>query len=393
MQRKLSLRKRIFDIIQIGHKGETASEMFDIFITLVILINLAAIIFSTYDVSAKYSTAISIIEAVTVIIFTIEYILRLWTAGYLYPEKSKAGAILSFMLSFEGVIELVSILPFYLPGDFPVGVVAFRIFRIIRIFRLFSLNTKYDAFNVITDVIKDKKNQIFSSVFMIIILMVAASLLMYSVEHDAQPDVFKNAFSGIWWATSTLLTIGYGDIYPVTFVGKALAIVISFLGVGMVAIPTGIISAGFVEQYTKVNKQTIEGEEIELQFVASTLDDRHSWCGQKVKDIVFPPEMMLAAVVRDEEELTPNGNLELSAGDILIMCGKDYSETGTSLKKIFVKKNHKWAGAQIKMLDITRQELVVMIQRGNETVIPKGDTIIRDGDMIILYSKNYKLNR
>ena len=84
--------------------------------------------------------------------------------------------------------------------------------------------------------------------------MVASSLCMYSMEHEAQPDKFKNAFSGIWWSTSTLLTIGYGDIYPVTVGGKIMAIVISFLGVGMVAIPTGIISAGFVESYTKINK-------------------------------------------------------------------------------------------------------------------------------------------
>lgn len=389
MQSKNSLRKRIFDVIQIGHKGETASEVFDIFITAVILINLGAVVFSTYDISAKFAGVISGIELVTVIIFTIEYLLRLWTADYLYPEKSKAAAVLGFIISFEGVIELVSILPFYLPGDFPVGVVAFRIFRVIRIFRLFSLNSKYDAFNVITDVIKDKKNQIASSVFMIITLMVAASLLMYSVEHEAQPEVFKNAFSGIWWATSTLLTIGYGDIYPVTIAGKALSIVISFLGVGMVAIPTGIISAGFVEQYTKVNKLISEGEEMELQFVASTLMAGHPWCGCAVKDIVFPPEMILAAVVRDEEEMTPKGDVVLLEDDVLIMCGRDYSESGTEVKKITIKKNHKWAGSQVKMLDISRQELVVMILRGDETLIPKGDTVIKDGDTVILYSKHY----
>lgn len=325
MQRQSSLRGKIFDVIQIGHKGDTASEAFDIFITLVILINLAATVFSTYDISSRYSGLLTVVEIVTVVIFTIEYILRILTADFLYSDKSKGRAIFSFLVSFEGIIELVSLLPFYLPGDFPVGIVAFRIFRIIRIFRLFSLNSKYDAFNVITDVIKEKRNQIVSSVFMIVTLMVAASLTMYSVEHEAQPDVFSNAFSGIWWATSTLLTIGYGDIYPVTILGKVLAIVISFLGVGMVAIPTGIISAGFVEQYTKLKDQPSDNAARDLQFVARALNENHTWCGKKVKELVFPPEMMLVAVFRGDEELIPNGELTLMPGDCLIMRGKDYT--------------------------------------------------------------------
>ena len=89
---------------------------------------------------------------------------------------------------------------------------------------------------------------------MIVMLMIASSLCMYSIEHNAQPEAFKNAFSGIWWSVSTLLTVGYGDIYPITTLGKFMAIVIAFLGVGMVAIPTGIISAGFVEHYSRIKQ-------------------------------------------------------------------------------------------------------------------------------------------
>ena len=120
--------------------------------------------------------------------------------------------------------------------------------RIIRIFRLFRINSYYDSLNVIGEVIAGKKQQLMSSVFIILMLMLGSSLCMYSLEHEAQPEVFQNAFSGIWWAASTLLTVGYGDIYPVTTLGKMFGIFITFLGVGMVAIPTGIISAGFVDQ-------------------------------------------------------------------------------------------------------------------------------------------------
>ena len=90
---------------------------------------------------------------------------------------------------------------------------------------------------------------------------------MYSLEHEAQPEVFKNAFSGIWWSVSTLLTVGYGDIYPVTVLGKMFSIIITFLGVGMVAIPTGILSAGFVEQYSLIKKSTDYLMEKELKFI------------------------------------------------------------------------------------------------------------------------------
>ena len=142
-------------------------------------------------------------------------------------------------------MDLLTILPFL----FLSGFIAFRILRIFRIFHLFRINTQYDSFNIITLVLKEKWKQIGSSLVIIVVIMLAASLGMYSVEHSAQPDKFTNAFSGMWWSVSALLTVGYGDIYPVTVVGKIMGILIAFLGVGVVAIPTGIISAGFVEQF------------------------------------------------------------------------------------------------------------------------------------------------
>lgn len=247
-------RKRIFDIIQIGNKTDLPSTLFDYFIVVVIALNLGVTLLSTFDELAGYANLFYIIEFITSVIFTIEYILRLITADYLYPEKKRISGLCSFIFSFYGLIDLFTFLPFYLPIFFPSGIVAFRIFRVIRIFRLFKINAQYDAYNVIFEVLKNKKNQLISSLTMIFIFMTAASLAMYSLEHEAQPESFKNAFSGIWWAVSTLLTVGYGDIYPITILGQLLAIVIAILGVGMVAIPTGIISAGFVEEYNKVNK-------------------------------------------------------------------------------------------------------------------------------------------
>ena len=163
-------------------------------------------------------------------------------------------AVCKYVFSFSGIVDLLSFLPYYLPVFFPSGAVAFRMFRVVRIFRLFRINAYYDSLNVITQVLASKAQQLLSSVFIILVLMIASSLCMYSLEHDAQPEVFSNAFSGIWWSVSTLLTVGYGDIYPITTMGKIFSIFITFLGVGMVAIPTGIISAGFVDQYSRIKR-------------------------------------------------------------------------------------------------------------------------------------------
>ena len=264
------IRERIFHIIQIGDKSDLPSRVFDIFIVFVICFNIAATLFATFEESAPYKNIIDQIETVTVIIFTIEYILRIWTADFLYPKKSKFVAILTFIFSFYGIVDFLTFFPFYLPIVFPAGIVALRVFRVIRIFKLFKINPNYDAFNVITEVLVEKKNQLLSSMCLILILMTASSLAMYGIENEAQPEVFSNAFSGIWWSVSTLLTVGYGDIYPITVAGRILAIITAFLGVGMVAIPTGIISAGFVEQYTRIKSSN-----------ASNCDDG---CGELAAD-------------------------------------------------------------------------------------------------------------
>lgn len=382
------IRERIFNIIQIGKRTDFLSTSFDIFIVIMIFLNLFATLFSTFDESASYEGIIGVIEWVTIIIFTIEYVLRLWTADFLYPADNRVTSAFKFAFSFYGIIDLLTILPFYLPFFFPSGIVAFRMLRVIRIFRLFKINSTYDAFNVITDVLKDKKNQLLSSMSLILIMMVASSLFMYSLEHEAQPDQFSNAFSGIWWATSTLLTVGYGDIYPVTIGGRIMAIVISFLGVGMVAIPTGIISAGFVEQYTKLKRLESLGEENELRYVTSTLKHGHSYIGKKISDVVLPPDLLLAAIIRGNEVIVPEKDVEYHEKDVLILGSKHYKNSkDIEIKELLIKGEHPWIGKKISNLDISRLDIIVMIYRNGKSVIPTGSTVINADDTVIVYSK------
>ena len=263
-----SLRRRICTIIDIGTADDLISRAYDILYTLVILINLAVTIAYTFDeVEARCGGLLLDIEEITVAFFAVDCALRIWTAKYHHPNLKEWKAVCRYIFSFSGIVDLLSFLPYYMPFFFPSGAVAFRMFRVVRIFRLFRINAYYDSLNVITQVLTSKAQQLLSSVFIILVLMTASSLCMYSLEHDAQPDVFSNAFSGIWWAVSTLLTVGYGDIYPITTLGKIFGILITFLGVGMVAIPTGIISAGFVDQYSRLKRISEYGTEADIHFI------------------------------------------------------------------------------------------------------------------------------
>lgn len=305
-------RRRVFDIIQIGRSRDLPSRLFDFLIVLNILVNIIILYLQTFNCMARYGWILDLIESVTVIFFIIEYILRIWTSDFLFPGKGKRYAVLHFLVSFDGIVDLLTILPFF----FLSGFVAFRMLRIVRIFHLFRINATFDSFNVIKSVLYEKRNQLASSLFIIVVLMLGASLFMYSVEHEAQPDVFKNAFSGIWWSVSTLLTVGYGDIYPVTVLGKAIAIFIAFLGVGTVAIPTGIISAGFVEQYTLM--QQADGSKdlpLGLQTVVTDIDS--AWIGKTVRGI---REAYLADIVlieRGKASFKPREEERIQLGDVM----------------------------------------------------------------------------
>lgn len=316
-ENSLPLKTRIFNIIQIGDKSNRISRAFDIFITVVIFSNIVVTFLQTFSELSFLSGFFHVIEAATLCIFCIEYILRIWTADLLYPSRSRLRSRLRFLISFDGIIDFLTILPFF----FLSGFVIFRMLRVARIFHLFRLNSRYDSFNVITTVLYEKRNQIISSVFIVVILMLASSLCMYSVEHDAQPDVFRNAFSGIWWSMSTLLTVGYGDIYPITTLGRVMAICIAYLGVGAVAIPTGIISAGFVEQYQrKSGLSNIKNADI--KEIAEILADRR-YAGKTIEEIETADQLTIFLILRDNLSILPQKDTVVKLNDILVIRGEN----------------------------------------------------------------------
>lgn len=381
-------RKRLFNIISIGNKSDFPSRFFDFFIVVAITLNLAATLLSTFDEMKPYHDVLSWIELITIVIFVIEYALRLWTCKYLYPKKTTGYAVLAFVFSFTGLIDLFTFLPYFLPFFFPAGTVAFRILRVIRIFRLFKVNAQNDAFSVIVDVLYEKRNQLMFSVVLIMIFMIAASLCMYDLEHTAQPDAFQNAFSGIWWSVSTLLTVGYGDIYPITTAGRVMAIIISFLGVGMVAIPTGIISAGFVEHFSKRKTELRYGREFELQFVTSYLQEGGPYAGSTLKDLKLPSQLSVVLVVRGDKQLSPIDDLILQSGDMLVIASSNYRQPDrVNLREVQIDDYNEWIGINVQKLLLQNDESVVMVKRNGELLIPNRTTSVMSGDALVIYDK------
>ncbi len=384
-----NFRARLAKVVEVGASDDFISRAYDFWITLVILINLTVVILSTFShVYSLNRVLFDTIEAVSAAFFAVDYVLRLIAAKYIYRRGTELRSLGRYVFSFTGIVDLLSFLPSFLPVFFPEGAVAFRVFRIVRIFRLFRINAYYDDLNAITEVLAKKKQQLISSVFIILVLILASSLCMYSVENSAQPEAFSNAFSGIWWSVSTLLTVGYGDIYPITTLGKILGIIITFLGVGMVAIPTGIISAGFVEQYTKLQRSSKMAKEDELRFIKVSLSGYDPWIGKKVSDLQLPTGMILAAIRRGDDVLIPRGNTVLESADTIVIASESIAgDEHVELKQITLLEHNPWNDQYVRDLDISRQTLIVMVKRGNRIIIPQGDTRLRAGDVVLVHSK------
>lgn len=254
---KVHIKKRVFEIISKADEGDTASKIFDGFIMALISLSVLSIILESFqDIASKYSSLFSAFETFSVTAFSIEYALRIWTANYLYPDSKHPK--LKYITSIMAVIDLVSILPFFLPfisADMRF-LRMFRLLRIARVLRVFKLGRYVDALHIIVKVISNSASQLIMSIVICFFVMLFSSIIMYTVENPVQPEQFPDIISSLWWAICTLTTVGYGDVYPITAAGKFFAAIISLVGIGIIAIPTGIISAGFTSLIGKDREET-----------------------------------------------------------------------------------------------------------------------------------------
>lgn len=277
----MTLRQRVYYLIDDDNITDSKINgiISSVIMALIILSIIAVVAESEVTIATKFRTFFVLFEVIAVAIFTLEYISRIYTARLAYPHLSGGRAVWKFITSPMAIVDFLAIVPFYIelaisliPIFFPefhssMGMLDLRFVRVLRLMRLlriFKLNRYSSSMKMIGDVISEEKEKLFITIFMTGILLVLSSALIYTVEHDVQPDKFPNIYSAMWWAIATLTTVGYGDVFPVTAMGKILSGVIALLGIGLVALPTGILSGSFVAAINaeKERKKAEEEEEI-----------------------------------------------------------------------------------------------------------------------------------
>jgi len=269
-------KHRVHEIIEKAETGDKVSEVFDYFIVGLIILNVLAIILESFSsIYYPYRHIFSSFELFSVIIFTVEYLLRIWTSDYIYQSASKTKTIFRFIITPMALVDLFAILPFYLPMLIPFDLRFLRLLRIIRFLRLFKLNRYSNSLRLVGKVLEKKKSELFITLIVTLILLLIASTLMYYLESKVQPNAFPNILASLWWAISTLTTVGYGDVYPVTVWGRILSGSIAFLGIGLVALPTGILSSGFMEELRDQQEEENIDEREAIKYCP--------YCGEKIK--------------------------------------------------------------------------------------------------------------
>ncbi len=248
----MRIKERVFRVIEKSQGSTIANRACELFLIALILLNITSVVISSFKGLPPQVTAFLYrFEIFSVVIFTIEYLLRLWTSDLLYPGSKHPR--LKYVFSIMAIIDLLAITPFYLPFLITCDLRFIRMLRLFRLLRIFKLNRYNDAMSIIGQVVAREKEKLLTTVLFTAIIILFSSSIMYYVESEAQPDKFPNIIASIWWAVATLTTVGYGDVYPVTALGKVLSGFIAILGIGLVALPTGIISSGFVVEMS--NKQ------------------------------------------------------------------------------------------------------------------------------------------
>jgi voltage-gated potassium channel len=223
-------------------------------ITLIVLNVIAVSLETVQSIYTPYAEFFDIFDTVSVIIFTMEYIFRVWSINHDPRYAHSLKGRLRYMVSTDALIDLLAILPFYVHVIVGLDLRVLRVLRLLRFLRLFRLTSYMKSAKLVKNVFKSRAHDLRLSMVLISILIILASCLVYFAEHNSQPEVFTSIPATFWWAIITVTSVGYGDMVPITLIGKILTGVITLSGLAIFALPAGIVTAGFLEEMEK-NKQ------------------------------------------------------------------------------------------------------------------------------------------
>ncbi len=243
------MKQRIYRLLESSDLDHAAVRRFRLAILLLIALNVLVVILETVDsINAEFGECFHLFEIVSVVIFTIEYGARLWVctlkAGYRHPVTGR----LRFALTPLALIDLIAILPYFLPLFFNIDLRCIRAMRLFRIFRILKIGRYSESMKVFVRVFRAKKEELLITLFTVFVMLVISSSVMYAVENEVQPEKFSSIPATMWWALITLTTVGYGDVFPVTIAGKILGGVLALLGVGLFALPAAILASAFSQE-------------------------------------------------------------------------------------------------------------------------------------------------
>ena len=246
-----SLRARIFEVVESSSPDNGRARLFDSAMIVLIVANIVAVVLETVEsLAAQHTTFFNVFEAVSVAIFTVEYVIRLWVSveNKLLEDTHPVLGRLRYMRTLPALIDLAAILPFYL--SFLVAI-DLRFLRVLRLLRLLKLTRYSPALETFGAVLYSQRRPLLASAIVMIAMLLFASSFVYLLEHKAQPDAFGSIPEAMWWAMATLSTVGYGDVTPQTVGGRFFGGLVMVIGIGMFALPTGILATGFATELKK----------------------------------------------------------------------------------------------------------------------------------------------
>jgi voltage-gated potassium channel len=253
-------QQRVFEIIEKGRPEDRASNYCDIFLFALILLNIVAVCLETIDtLYVQYKTVFTVVELVSVAIFSLEYGLRIWSCAAA-PDGKHKGAFskrMAYIFSFTGIIDLLAILPSIIP--LLLGGVDLRWLRILRLMRLLKFSHYSSALEDLISAVKHESRSFVATLYLLVLALLISSAMIYVAEHAAQPEHFGSIPQAMWWTVVTLTTVGYGDIVPMTVAGKFIATLTALMGVCVVALLTGIVATGFTNQVA-MRRNQLEAE-------------------------------------------------------------------------------------------------------------------------------------
>ncbi|MFT5087650.1 MAG: voltage-gated potassium channel [Planctomycetota bacterium] len=234
-------------LLEKSEEDDKLGKAVDVSLMVLILLNVIVVLLETVpSVNGTMDKYFYSFEIFSVVIFSIEYVLRLWTCTVHGEFKGSVGGRIKYVITPMALIDLLAVLPFYLPLLFTHDLLMLRLFRLFRLLRLLKALRYSESLKVFTDVYRLKRSELTVVFMAILFLLVMASALLFHLENEAQPEAFSSIPAAMWWGVATLTTVGYGDITPITPLGKFFGAIIALLGIGLFALPAGIIGSGFV---------------------------------------------------------------------------------------------------------------------------------------------------